>query len=514
MANGSFNTQDVANAVSDVVSGVQAVNTAGNLAGISMPGVFGTLAGPVGYGIKAVTDIYSASPTKPGFFGRLWDRQLMPFRRLGILSTPEADVAYGGYGTEEAEQEGVAGIDTGAGGYAREVTGPVDVTGLTLGGSEFGMGNGSGDVDPNTEIDTTPGPAAQHGGDESVSVDATEAETEEDYEDYDDDVFADGGYVQKYADGDLVEQTLMGFPLGGPASSGKKVPSLDNSTTSELLMLQAAIKRLGAPYKPKLHMRAEPGFDYDKANTALVLQAPESGLPAFHAFASGGRPPEGSFAKGTPQSFDDAGYGVSQPLGRGSVSFERKTSRADEKGKRIPALQSDRISLNNPFGIPLSAFYQEGEQPGGVESTSRGGSFAVGPLTLSGSKDKFSQGKNRTNVSNVEANVRTPISKRGILRAGAGRHQVEALNNQIRQMQRRTDKFNLGYTGRGDGSTYGATGTMEQVKGGPRTRSVQGFYNMQNPLGLGGNLNVSGSYVDPEIGRNALNAMLRWKKKF
>jgi hypothetical protein len=37
---------------------------------------------------------------------------------------------------------------------------------------------------------------------------------------------------------------------------------------------------------------------------------------------------------------------------------------------------------------------------------------------------------------------------------------------------------------------------------------------MQNPLGLGGNLNVSGSYVDPEIGRNALNAMLRWKKKF
>ena len=180
MANGSFNTQDVVDTVSDVVSGAQVANTAGNLAGISMPGVFGTLAGPVGYGIKAVTDIYSASPTKPGFFGRLWDRQLMPFRRLGILSTPEADAAYGGYGTEEAEQEGVAGIDPGAGGDAREVTGTVDVTGLTLGGSEYGMGNGCGDVDPKAEIETTTGPAAQHGGDESASGEAQEAEKEGD----------------------------------------------------------------------------------------------------------------------------------------------------------------------------------------------------------------------------------------------------------------------------------------------------------------------------------------------
>ena len=506
MANGSFTGQDIADAARDAVTVGQVASRVGGLAGWGMPGVFSAAAGPVGWGIKGLADVYSASPSKPGFFGRLWDLQLEPLRRFGILSTSQADDVFGGYGTAEAQEEGVAGIDTSG-----------KDPNAAIGGSEFGMdGDGFGNVDPNTEIDTTPGPAAQHGGDENVSVPDSYDEVEdiEDYEDYDDDVFADGGYVQKYADGDLVEQTLMGFPLGGPASSGKKVPSLDNSTTSELLILQAAIKRLGAPYKPKLHMRAEPGFDYDKANTALVLQAPESGLPAFHAFASGGRPPEGSFAKGTPQSFDDAGYGVSQPLGRGSVSFERKTSRADEKGKRIPALQSDRISLNNPFGIPLSAFYQEGKQPGGRESTSRGGSFAVGPLTLSGSKDKFSQGKNRTNVSNVEANVRTPISKRGILRAGAGRHQVEALNNQIRQMQRRTDKFNLGYTGRGDGSTYGATGTMEQVKGGPRTRRLEGFYKMANPLGLGGNLNVSGSYVDPEIGRNALNAMLRWKKKF
>ena len=200
MANGSFNTQDAANTLSDIVSGAQVANTAGNLVGISMPGVFGTLAGPVGYGIKAVTDIYSASPTKPGFFGRLWDRQLMPFRRLGILSTPEADVAYGGYGTEEAEQEGVAGIDTGAGGYAREVTGPVDVTGLTLGGSEFGMdGDGFGNVDPNTEIDTSPGEAATHSDDEAPSDTAgqdSQGNAPDNYDDDDDNVgWSEGGAV-------------------------------------------------------------------------------------------------------------------------------------------------------------------------------------------------------------------------------------------------------------------------------------------------------------------------------
>jgi hypothetical protein len=501
MANGSFDTQDAANTLSDIVSGAQVANTAGNLVGISMPGVFGTLAGPVGYGIKAVTDIYSASPTKPGFFGRLWDRQLRPLRRLGILSTPEADAAYGGYGTAEAQEEGVAGIDTSG-----------KDPNAAIGGSEFGMGNGSGDVDPNTEIDTTPGPAAQHGGDESVSVDATEAETEEDYEDYDDDVFADGGYVQKYADGDLVEPVQSLADLIAPPE--KKVPSLNNSTASELLMLQAAIDKMGSPYRAKVRARITPGYDSDKAATALTLQSFKKNRPNFEVFASGTRPSQNVFAKERPQSFDDVGYGVSQPLGRGSVSFEQKTSRVNEEGNRTPASQSGRISLNKPFGIPLSAFYQEGKQPGGRESTSRGGSFAVGPLTLSGSKDKFSQGKTRANVSNVEASVRTPISKRGILRAGAARNRLNYLYNQIPQGQRRTDRFNLGLDFTGDGSTYGATGTMEQVKDGPRTRRLEAYFKKKDPFGLGGNLNVSGTYVDPEIGKNALNAMLKYGIKF
>lgn len=238
----AINTQDVVDTVSDAVTGAQLANTAGNLAGISMPGVFGTLAGPVGYGIKAVTDIYSASPTKPGFFGRLLDRQLMPLRRLGILSTSQADDPFGGYGTEEAEQEGVAGIDTGAGGYAREVTGPVDVTGLTIGGSEFGFDPDSNQRGPDqTQVDANISRSrslATMDWDESDPDTSTDTDTDTgDFQDpddidygHDEEDWADGGHVQKYANGDFVK---------------KKAPSLTDTTVTELLLLNQILITCG-----------------------------------------------------------------------------------------------------------------------------------------------------------------------------------------------------------------------------------------------------------------------------
>ena len=116
MANGSFTGQDIADAARTAVNVGQVAARVGGLAGWGMPGVFGAAAGPVGWGIKGLADIYSASPSKPGFWGRLWDRQIAPLRRLGILSTSQADDVFGGYGTAERFQEGVSGINTGAGG--------------------------------------------------------------------------------------------------------------------------------------------------------------------------------------------------------------------------------------------------------------------------------------------------------------------------------------------------------------------------------------------------------------
>ena len=486
MANGSFNTQDVANAVSDVVSGVQAVNTAGNLAGISMPGVFGTLAGPVGYGIKAVTDIYSASPTKPGFFGRLWDRQLMPFRRLGILSTPEADVAYGGYGTEEAEQEGVAGIDTGAGGYAREVTGPVDVTGLTLGGSEFGMdGDGFGNVDPNTEIDTTPGPAAQHGGDESVSVDATEAETEEDYEDYDEDVFADGGYVQKYADGDFVTDFTTDLSTKIPKNPLSEINlTPKNMTVSELLLLK------GIPFELWQTTR----FGEDEKSASLTLKdirpSEDPSMAAIYA---------------AKNAEDSARFNVGGKFLKGPVALEQNVA-------MVPESQGGKVYTTKGSLGPFRAEYQR-QPEAGVKKQTIGFDYGEGPVSLYGSKEDFSQGVYKRGTKNYGARGRIPIGKQGLMKADVAQTRMKELAPGFYKQGKKLN-LNLGYEGRGDGSAYGVKAFREQGDNSPRVQGLEGFYEMVNPFGLGGNLNISGTYVDPKIGKNALNAMLKYGIKF
>lgn len=415
MANGSFTGQDIADAAKTAVNVGSYAHKVGSLAGWGMPGVFSAAAGPVGWGVKGLADVYSASPTKPGFWGRLLDLQLRPLRRLGILSMPEADVAYGGYGTEEAEQEGVAGIDTGASGHAREVTGPVDVTGLTLGGSEFGMdGDGFGNVDPNTEIDTTPGPAAQHGGDESVSVDATEAETEEDYEDYDEDVFADGGYVQKYADGDFVK---------------KKAPSLTDTTVTDLLL-----------------------FNSDRYDVWLTGES----SPKFSS---------------------------------GAVTFEGKGD------------------------LPNLSLFGSGAPEGEGYNRTYGGSLRAGPFDIYGTKGKFTEGDYKKGTETYGASGQMPFGKRGIMTLGISKEKVEEILQHFKGKGGKK-RYDIGYTGRGDGSAYGVKAFREQGDNSPRVQGLEGFYERLNPLGLGGNFRAEGSYVDPEIGKNALNAMLRYGIKF
>jgi len=196
--------QDVYNnTVNDPGAMMGIANVAGRVGGI--PGL-AAVAGPasiaLGYMGQGERD-KTLGINNPTALGRL-ARSLVPsivqrpvFDLLGVTGGPDS---FGGYGTEEAEQEGVAGIDTGASGYAREVTGPVDVTGLTLGGSEFGMdGDGFGNVDPNTEIDTSPGEAATHSDDEAPSDTAgqdSQGNAPDNYDDDDDNVgWSEGGAV-------------------------------------------------------------------------------------------------------------------------------------------------------------------------------------------------------------------------------------------------------------------------------------------------------------------------------
>jgi hypothetical protein len=106
-----------------------------------------------------------------------------------------------------------------------------------------------------------------------------------------------------------------------------------------------------------------------------------------------------------------------------------------------------------------------------------------------------------------------PVGKRGIMTLGISKEKVEEILQHFRGKGGKK-RYDIGYTGGGDGSAYGATGTMEQVKGGPRTRSVQGFYNMQNPFGLGGDFRVTGSLVRPDREKTAAEVMARYGIKF
>jgi len=123
-------------------------NTAQTL-GFSVPGsissLAGKVAGPVGLGLTAALAIARADPTRAGWTDRFYNRELRdpyrryirdPLRAVGILSTPQFEDAFGGYGTPEAETEGVAGIDT---------------SGKTAyGGGETSHGPGSWDPSKNT----------------------------------------------------------------------------------------------------------------------------------------------------------------------------------------------------------------------------------------------------------------------------------------------------------------------------------------------------------------------------
>jgi hypothetical protein len=487
----AINTQDVVDTVSDAVTGAQLANTAGNLAGISMPGVFGTLAGPVGYGIKAVTDIYSASPTKPGFFGRLLDRQLMPLRRLGILSTSQADDPFGGYGTEEAEQEGVAGIDTGAGGYAREVTGPVDVTGLTIGGSEFGF-----DPDPNqrgpdqAQVDANISRSrslATMDWDESDPDTSTDTDTDTDTGDFqdpddidyghDEEDWADGGHVQKYANGDFVTKVET-----DPLSKMSLTPK--NMTVSELLLLKA---------KP-FELWQTTRLGEDEKSASLTLKDIRSSEDPLMAAIYAAKQPE-----------DSARFNVGGKFSKGPAALEQNVA-------MVPESQGGKVYTTRGSLGPLRAEYQR-QPEAGVQKQTIGFDSGEGPVSFYGSKEDFTQGGYKRRTKNYGARGRIPVGKRGLMKADVAQTRMKELAPGFSKQGKKLN-LNLGYEGRGDGSMYGVKAFREQGDNRPRVQGLEGFYEMVNPFGLGGNLNVSGSFVNPEAGKNAAEAMLRYGVRF
>ena len=209
--------QDVYNnTVNDPGAMMGIANVAGRVAGI--PGLT-AVAGPasiaLGYMGQGERD-KTLGINNPTALGRL-ARSLVPsivqrpvFDFLGVTGGPDS---FGGYGTEEAEQEGVAGIDTSG-------TNPD----AAIGGGE-----------------------TRHDADEPDSYD--EVEDIEDYEDYDEDQYAQGGAVG-FARGGLQNK-------GGLATLYEKIGSLGDFETKERIIGNVLSNSKGEAQGSQLNYQGE-----------------------------------------------------------------------------------------------------------------------------------------------------------------------------------------------------------------------------------------------------------------
>ena len=433
----------------------------------------------------------------------------------------------------EAQAEGVAGIDTsskgtvGAGEHSHDPEGAwtdEQITSWNAAGQPPGMTQAQAQQRVDQAITDSEAESLGYGKGYDLSQEglgygwgqgAADDAADEDMGFGVDSGWARGGHVRKYAGGDLVQ--------------GEDPPSLSDprTTVSDLLRVGSMFRKLGLPYDPRVEARGLqgklPGDFYDRASGSFTLKGPGGVAPDFHAFASGKRlsdaaPLSLSGKKLSP--YDEAGFRVSRPLGPGQLSFQRKWANVGPEGNPVPSTPSDRLSLNNPYGIPLSAFYQVQELPGGGQSRIRGGSVAAGPVTVSGSQEGFSKKLPRgvfgRKTSNIGASARMPVGKRGIMKAGVARQRMKDLYNQFLLGRREVIDYKggYGYKGHGDGSSYGVTALRRNVKDGPGSTGLEAFYNMVNPLGLGGRLGLTGSAFFPDRGRNAAQLMARYRMRY
>jgi len=514
-----FNNPDVSSALnfaSDATFGAQVASKAASIANLALPGIFSTLTGPLGFGIKAAADVYSANPSKKGWLSRLLERQIAPLRKLGILATSQAEDAFGGYGTAEAEEEGVAGIDTSATG--------------AVGGGEFSMD----DDDPNAETThESPAPPDPMSGGYTGSMgghgygegyDISSEGLGYGFDGGGDDGSDDDGGWGDFADGGLAESK---FPEDPRRSIG---PLSDKGmTVSEYLLFTAE------PYR--LHLTGRAGTD--TTSGALTLKSLNDSLPNFSAFASAKSPRYALEETGdrnrpyrivpgeTPDSYE-LGYNVS----KGPVSFNRVFSKKPEES--LTTIDNIKAGANI-LGVPVSGFYQEESQPEAHEREASlyGGSLRMGPVEFFGQRKTtdqqpvpekfrhhFKDPSLRTTETKVGARGRIPIGRKGIMSGQVAQRRIKDLIPQHLSMRERPQNrrsvtdAQLGYRHQFSDGSWGIGGNLSKQPNVRGSGGLQMFYNKLNPFGLGGNFRATGSLVRPDREKTAAEIMARYGIRF
>jgi len=184
---------------------------------------------------------------------------------------------------------------------------------------------------------------------------------------------------------------------------------------------------------------------------------------------------------------------------------------------------------------PLKGYYQQSTQPGNQDSrtTAYGGQLNLGPVNLYANRNRSSQDvvdprfaqyfqntRFDNQTDNVGLNLRLPMGS-GALTGGVGREfRTQYQPQHLRQETRPTAQspnvttYSAGYEGKVGPGRLGLQGNLTDVRNVGTNKSVEGSYNVEDPLGLGGNLSATGSYKNPIGGKSATEAMLRYRLKF
>ena len=285
----------------------------------------------------------------------------------------------------------------------------------------------------------------------------------------------------------------------------EKAPDLTKLTAAEFLLFSSD------SYQGRGQFKA--GFGNVEGAAALVPKDPN--LPEVAIKASGGldQPDRGSLSVGSD-------------LLRYSRAFEGVDT--DAGGPRTTDTVEGGVG-------PLRGFYEQSTQPGNQDSrtTAFGGGLNLGPVNVYANRNRSSQDvvdpsfaqyfnnprfDNQTDRLGVRGSV--PLGQ-GTLTGGVERQfSTDKYPQHISQGARPTAQspnvttFGAGYGGKVGPGILGLQGNLIDVRNVGTDKSIQASYNLNNPIGLGGNLSATGSYKNPIGGKSAAEAMLRYRLKF
>jgi hypothetical protein len=154
---------------------------------------------------------------------------------------------------------------------------------------------------------------------------------------------------------------------------------------------------------------------------------------------------------------------------------------------------------------PGDAYFSKIKQSGdpGLRKTVAGANLNVGPMRFSAQRDRSKQGDVDTRTDTVGASGSLPL--------GPGRLSGN-VNRQFVEDQDPVTNYGFNWKGPVGPGTLHAEGNLMDVRNVGREPSAKAEYIYKNPLGLGGELSATGSYVDPldPDRASAIKAMLRY----